>query len=508
MVTAHFLQKDSIATQLIKIVFGLYCVVAVFITITQIVLEYNHTKTQIHNELSINKQIFEPVLANGLWNLDEEQIQTTLRGMLAAPIVTGIKIEQDGQLFNAVGVIKEQNNVIRRYNNLGAPVEIDLPNTSEIFSYSFAINYTFHNQAREVGVATLYSDSSAVLARIEMGVLLLIINSIVKTIALWLLFFYAGRRILLRPLNKLINAIQSVDFNTLDKFEIKLQSQHKNELTVIQTSFSLMLNELADARNKIVNLNNNLEYTVEKRTLDLKMAKEEAELANRSKSIFLSRINHELRTPLNAILGCSQILHQQLSGSQYDAQRQMLDYTMEAGEHLLMLFEDIMTIVVMNGSDVTIELASVDLNKVINTSITMVHTQAMDKNITIETSPTSLTVYANANRLKQVLINLLSNAIKYNNNNGNVTITTGIFEKNRVMIMVKDNGIGIANKDMGKIFEPLHRLSYAQDNSIEGTGLGLSIVRSLTLKMNGTINVDSKLGIGSEFIITLPMTKE
>ncbi len=508
METAHFLQKDSIATQLIKIVFALYCVVAIFITTTQILLEYNHTKTQIHNELGINEKIFEPVLAVGLWNLDEEQIQSTLQGMLAIPIVTGIKIEQDGQQLKAMGVIKEQNSAIRHYNNLGEPVDVDLSNVSEIFSYSFAINYTFRSQAREVGVATVYSDSSAVLERVEMGVMLLIINSIVKTIALWVLFFYVGRRILLRPLNKLIDAIQSVDFNTLGKFDIKLKSKRKNELTVLQDSFSSMLNQLADARNKIVNLNNNLEYTVEKRTLDLKMAKEEAELANRSKSIFLSRINHELRTPLNAILGCSQILHQQLNGPQYEAQRQMVDHTVQAGEHLLMLFEDIMTIVVMNGSDVTIELETFDLNKVINASTTMVHTLAIEKNITIDTSSVPLSVYANANRLRQVLINLLSNAIKYNHTDGNVTITTGIFEKNRVMITVKDTGVGIAGKDTGKIFEPLHRLSFAQDNSIEGTGLGLSIVRSLIFKMNGTINVDSKLGIGSEFIITLPMSKE
>ncbi|NQZ13174.1 MAG: hypothetical protein HRT35_39020, partial [Algicola sp.] len=352
METAHFLQKDSIATQLIKIVFALYCVVAVFITIIQVVLEYNHTKTQIHHELSINKQIFEPVLAIGLWNLDEEQIQTTLKGMLAIPIVTGIKIEQDGQLFKAVGVIKEQDNVITQYSNQGEPVDVDLPNTSEIFSYSFAINYTFRSQAREVGVATLYSDSSAVFERVKMGIILLTINSIVKTIALWLLFFYVGRRILLRPLNKLITTIQSVDFDTLGTFEVKLHTQRKNELTVIQDSFSLMLNQLADARNKIINLNNNLESKVQKRTLDIEMAKEEAELANRSKSIFLSRINHELRTPLNAILGCSQILHQQLSGPQYEAQRQMLDHTIQAGEHLLMLFEDIMASVVMKGSDV------------------------------------------------------------------------------------------------------------------------------------------------------------
>jgi signal transduction histidine kinase len=508
METAHFLQKDSIATQLIKIVFALYCVVAIFITTTQILLEYNHTKTQIRNELSINEQIFEPVLAVGLWNLDDEQIQSTLQGMLSIPIITGVKIEQDGQLLKAVGVIKKQDNVIMRYNNQGVPNDINLPNSSEIFSYSFAINYSFRDQPREVGVATVYSDSSAVLARVEMGLMLLIINSIIKTIALWALFFYVGRRILLRPLYKLINAIQSVDFNTLGKFEVKLQSQRKNELTVLQDSFSSMLNQLADARNKIVNLNNNLEYTVEKRTLDLKMAKEEAELANHSKSIFLSRINHELRTPLNAILGCSQILHKQLSGPKYEAQRQMVDHTVQAGEHLLMLFEDIMTIVVMNGSDVTIELDTFDLNKVINASITMVHTLAKDKNITIDANSVPLKVYANANRLRQVLINLLSNAIKYNHNDGNVTITTGIFEKNRVMIMVKDNGIGIASKDMGKIFEPLHRLTYAQDNSIEGTGLGLSIVRSLTFKMNGTINVDSKLGVGSEFIITLPINKE
>jgi hypothetical protein len=128
MKTARFLQKDSIATQLIKIVFAFYCVVTVIVTITQIVLEYTHTKTQIKNELTINKKIFEPVLGAGLWDLDETQIQNTINGMLEVPIITGIKIEHNGELFKAVGMVKDKSSIIQHYNNKGQLVNLELNN--------------------------------------------------------------------------------------------------------------------------------------------------------------------------------------------------------------------------------------------------------------------------------------------------------------------------------------------------------------------------------------------
>lgn len=508
MHTTRFLQKDSIATQLIKVVFAWYCIIAVIVTVVQIVIEYNYTKSQIAQELAINQRIFEPVLSVGLWRLDTEQLQTTITGMMAIPIVTGVKIEQNGVLVNASGVVIGQNGVRQQYDDQGKILQMAASNSAELLSYSFDINYIFRDQPRLVGKATVYSDSGAVISRVEMGIILLIINSVIKTIALWLLFFYIGRRILLRPLGKLVNALEELDLKSLDSFEVHLGSKRRNELTLIENAFAQMVNKLAAAHGQILDLNSNLEAKVKSRTLALKIAKEDAELANQAKSVFMSRINHELRTPLNAIIGCSELLSNRLKDEAFETEQQYIKHTTDAAEHLLMLFEDIMDVVVMDRKELNIPLQNCCTLEVINEAVTMVRKQANDAAITIDNQARSNIVFANPGRLKQVLINLLTNAIKYNCVAGRILITTAKDDRGKVLIKVKDTGVGISEDEQQKVFEPLSRLDYAEQNSIEGTGIGLSIVKNLVEKMNGTIELSSEPGQGSEFTVTLPKGRE
>jgi signal transduction histidine kinase len=504
MANIHFLQKDSIATQLIKIVFTLYCVVAILVTVTQIIIEYVHTQTQIHNELAINQQIFEPVLSAGLWNLDDEQIQNTINGMLAIPIVTGVKIEQKQQIFKATGKVIDAAGSQVTYDNKGQTLTSEPLLEQEMLSFGFAVNYDFRGQSTQVGYATIYSDSSAVISRLEMGIFLLIINSVIKTLALWVLFFYVGKKVLIKPLRKLTKTIEKVDFEHLENFNLDLGISHKNELTQIQQAFQNMVDKLAQAKNCTIELNNDLELKVEKRTLDLKLAKEDAELANQAKSIFMSRINHELRTPLNAIIGSAQILQPKFNTPEHQQDFRFINHIIDAGEHLLMLFEDIIDVVVLSGKDVSIILSECEIDPIITSSVAMVSPQAIKNNITLTTTSSGLKTYANAGRLKQVLLNLLTNAIKYNCPNGYVDITVNHLPlDDKIKVSVKDSGVGINTQDLETIFEPMTRLSYAEEHCIDGTGIGLSIVDNLVRKMNGQIEVFSVLGQGSEFVITL-----
>lgn len=502
MKTAGFLQKDSIATQLIKIVFAWYCIIAILVTTTQVVLEYRHTQSQISDELAINQQIFEPVLSVGLWNLDQEQLQNTLGGMLAVPIISGVKIEQNKTLVIAGGTVIDHQGQIRFYDQQGQ--QDQLQNTPELLSHTFTVNYVFRDQPREVGEVTVYSDSQVIMSRVELGIVLLIINSVIKTIALWLLFYYIGRRILLRPLGNLIEALSKVDLKSVDTLQINLQSNRNNELSVIQETFEQMQGKLIQARNQIMDLNANLEEKVTRRTLALNLAKEEAELANQAKSVFMSRISHELRTPLNAVIGCSEILEHQLQGEQFKQERNYLGHIKDAGNHLLMLFEDIMDVVVQDGKELNIPLDNCNLYDIVQAGMTMVRKQAEQSQISIENKVDFLYVYGNADRLKQVVVNLLSNGIKYNRENGQIVITTGKPDEHHVQLKIRDTGVGIKAEEQQAIFEPLSRLSYAEQNAIDGTGIGLSIVKNLVEKMNGKVSLDSTPGVGSEFIITLP----
>ncbi|MFT4924032.1 MAG: signal transduction histidine kinase [Phenylobacterium sp.] len=503
LTTARFLQKNSIATQMLKVVFALYCVVTVVVTISQIILEYRHTKHQISDELSINQAIFEPVLSAGLWDLDEGQIQNAINGMLAIPIITGVKIEQNGQLFKAVGHIEDDDNIVHHYDAQGQSIIKRNDNPQQMFSFTFVINYRFRDEARAVGQATIYSNSSAVINRLEMGFVLLIINAVIKTIALWVLFFWVGKRILLQPLARLTNAIQNTDFNTLGSFKVDLHNHRENEITIIENAFSTMVDNLSTARNEIMAFNTNLEATVSKRTEQLTLAKEEAEQANQTKSIFMSRINHELRTPLNAILGCTQVLTMRLTDPIAAPELKLVSVTQKAGEHLLMLIEDIMDVVVMNANDLIVPLDTYSLHGIVADSVAMVQTFANENNIEITNHSVGLSVYANPGRLRQVMLNLLTNAVKYNKTQGKVTLYSHKISERYVEITIEDTGIGIAPSELSNIFEPLVRLPYAEQQCIEGSGIGLTIVKNLVEKMQGTITVTSQPGVGSKFTITL-----
>ena len=135
MSTNLFLKQNSIATQLINFVFSIYCVIAVVITIGQIAIEYKHTQQVIEDELKINQQIFEPVLSAGLWNLDKEQITNTLNGMLAIPIVIGVKIEQKNKVFTGMGIIKSNSGEVLKFNENAKPIAVVGDDSTNIFSY-------------------------------------------------------------------------------------------------------------------------------------------------------------------------------------------------------------------------------------------------------------------------------------------------------------------------------------------------------------------------------------
>jgi methyl-accepting chemotaxis protein len=287
-----FLQKNSIATQLIKIVFGFYCIVALTITIIQISIEYQHTRQSVENELAINQQIFEPVLSAGIWNLDDEQVMNTLNGMMAIPIIIGVKIEKKEQNYKAIGIVKTKSGQQKKYDAHGMGLFILENEYKDVFSYQFPIHYVFRGEPRKVGTATLYSNSSVIIDRVKIGIILLIINAVIKTIALWLLFFWVGKRILLTPLNKLVQAIENVNFDDLDELKIDLKNKRENELTIIENAFSDMLKNLADARIELIKSRLILEEKVKLRTHDLQRAKLEAERANEVKTEFMSQISH------------------------------------------------------------------------------------------------------------------------------------------------------------------------------------------------------------------------
>lgn len=232
----------------------------------------------------------------------------------------------------------------------------------------------------------------------------------------------------------------------------------------------------------------------------LAKAKEQADLANAAKTNFLSRMSHELRTPLNAILGFAQV--QRTLGDNDTEEREVcINHTLEAGQHLLMLINDVLDVMKVEQNQLELALSACSLDKIIQESCNLVSNDLKNTGITLVSSPSQLYVKANAQRLRQVLVNLLSNAIKYNKSNGNISISVRNADEHRVEIDVADTGVGIAEEEQVLIFEPFTRLAYAQTKEIEGSGIGLALTKFLVEQMKGTIKVKSEVGVGTMFTL-------
>jgi signal transduction histidine kinase/ActR/RegA family two-component response regulator len=235
--------------------------------------------------------------------------------------------------------------------------------------------------------------------------------------------------------------------------------------------------------------------------------KAEADLANRAKSEFLSRVGHELRTPLNAIRGLAQVMLRE-GGDDGSARRAMVGHVVTASEHLAALLDDLLDMSRIETGRLAIRAERVSVAAVVRDCLRMTAPQAAGRGVTLEvgTMTPSLHAMADATRVRQILLNLLSNAISYNRPQGRVSLAA-VHDPlgGQVRLSVTDTGPGLTRDEIARVFRPFERLSRgAGAASTEGLGLGLSIAQGLAQAMGGSIVVDSEPGRGTTFTVQLP----
>ncbi|MBW8750374.1 MAG: response regulator [Propionibacteriales bacterium] len=245
---------------------------------------------------------------------------------------------------------------------------------------------------------------------------------------------------------------------------------------------------------------------VDERTRSLLEARQAAEKANRAKSDFLSRMSHELRTPLNAVLGFGQLL--ELDGLTPD-QAENVGQITKGGAHLLDLINEILDISQIESGHMSMSPEPVLVGDVVGEAVSLLRPLAEERGVHLiggTDHGCGHYIFADRQRLKQILLNLVGNGIKYNRQGGSVSISCFQPARGSLRIQVTDTGPGIAADQFHLLFAPFERLG-AEQTSVPGTGVGLALSRGLAETMGGTLDVDSTPGRGSTFWVEFPVVE-
>jgi signal transduction histidine kinase/CheY-like chemotaxis protein len=230
--------------------------------------------------------------------------------------------------------------------------------------------------------------------------------------------------------------------------------------------------------------------------------------ATKAKDQFLAVMSHELRTPINAVMGYSDLLDLGVKGDLNPDQRGMISRIRDTSRHLLGLINEVLDLAKIGAGRIDLVMAELDVGEVIDRAAQQIMPLANSKQLSLRVEDIArdeVLVVADETRLTQIIINLLSNAVKFTSTGG-VTVSAALAEE-KVEIRVRDTGPGIADDQRERIFEEFYQVEGGLARASGGTGLGLAIARRFARLMGGDIVVESEMGVGSEFIVTLPSAR-
>jgi signal transduction histidine kinase/CheY-like chemotaxis protein len=496
---------SKIASRLIKSVFVIYFVLASIITIVQLALEFNNEKNNVLDELQSLLKTVSPVVSQALWDVDFDSAKSVAIGLLKNNQVSGVTIvDENDQPVALEGRTTDASDLnTQNLPSQANPFEKLIP-VSQIVSHSIENS----ENTIEVGRIILFGSFQTVFDEVKYTLVITLINAVIKASILWFLFVFFTRKLVTKPLNELINAVERLNpeknINTGNEFNIPENLEQAND------ELGVLIREFGEMRVAI----QRRDEKIQKSTVSIDLLgheKEKAEAAVRAKSTFLANMSHEIRTPMNGVIGMTELLK---DTSLSNLQKEYTDSISDSAEGLLRIINDVLDLSKIEANKMDLELTSFDLKEKLEHICNILSPQAKKKGLQLELildEYYSGQVIGDFLRLNQVIINLVSNAIKFSQQ-GIIRISLKILEENPEKVVyrveVSDTGIGISQQEQVNLFNSFTQADNSTTRKYGGTGLGLSISKNIVNLMNGDIGVSSEKGKGSEFWFTINLTKD
>jgi len=318
--------------------------------------------------------------------------------------------------------------------------------------------------------------------------------------------------LLTRRLNTLSKAATNIARGDL---AVRTNLSGSDEIAILGSTFDHMaesisdfIGELHNTEIQLRNAHTELEQRVAKRTAQLAVARDNALEASKIKSQFLANVSHELRTPLNAIIGYTELMLEESNNTKDSIFLEDLEKVKTAGHHLLNLINDVLDLAKIEAGQMPLNLSQFDIFPWFEETLNSLHslTKKNKNEIQIVYGKNVISMHADKIKVRQILINLVSNAIKFAPGEIiSLTVTKEYVENiDWIVIAVQDNGPGIKEDKLEKLFDEFSQLSSNNSTIQKGTGLGLAICKKYCVSMGGDIVVNSTVGSGTVFIVRIP----